>query len=65
MGNAEPLLEKNIHPTVIVSGYLRALEDSLKLLDDVAAVHFSRDQRDYLTPVPPTELAAHELNESI
>ena len=33
---AEPLLEKNIHPTVIVSGYLRALEDAVKLLDDIA-----------------------------
>merc|ERR1712167_446593 len=33
---AEPLLEKNIHPTVIVSGYLRAMEDSLALLNDIA-----------------------------
>ncbi|CAD7958791.1 unnamed protein product [Amoebophrya sp. A25] len=33
---AEPLLEKNIHPTVIVQGYLRALEDSLRLLEQVA-----------------------------
>eukprot|EP00392_Amoebophrya_sp_AT5.2_P010626 g10691.t1 len=33
---AEPLLEKNIHPTVIVQGYLKALEDSLKLLEQIA-----------------------------
>ena len=33
---AEPLLDKNIHPTLIVRGYLQALESVLKLLDDVA-----------------------------
>lgn len=27
---AEPLLERNIHPTVLVRGYSRALEDALK-----------------------------------
>merc|ERR1719231_2033887 len=32
LGVAEPLLEKNIHPTVIVSGYMKALEDALKIL---------------------------------
>ena len=28
---AQPLLEKNLHPTVIVRGYLAALEDSVKV----------------------------------
>ena len=27
---AEPFLEKNLHPTVIVRGFLRALEDGIK-----------------------------------
>mmetsp|Transcript_11141 Transcript_11141/g.19471 ORF Transcript_11141/g.19471 Transcript_11141/m.19471 type:complete len:561 (-) Transcript_11141:423-2105(-) len=30
---AEPLLERNLHPTVIVRGYTRALEDALKVVD--------------------------------
>lgn len=33
---AEPLLEKNLHPTVIVRGYIRALEDALSVTDDIA-----------------------------
>merc|ERR1719458_443654 len=33
---AEPLLEKKLHPTLIVSGYMRALDDALELLKNVA-----------------------------
>lgn len=42
---AEPLLDKNIHPTVIVQGYLRALEDSLKLLNEIAIPIDSSSQK--------------------
>jgi len=43
---AEPLLEKNIHPTLIVSGYLRALEDAMKLLEDIAIPINSADPKE-------------------
>ena len=33
---AEPFLERNVHPTVIIRGYMRALEDALKIMDEVA-----------------------------
>mmetsp|Transcript_40831 Transcript_40831/g.81175 ORF Transcript_40831/g.81175 Transcript_40831/m.81175 type:complete len:557 (-) Transcript_40831:74-1744(-) len=33
---AEPLLEKKLHPTVIVSGYMQALEDALSELKAIA-----------------------------
>lgn len=33
---AEPFLEKNIHPTVIIRGYFRALEDAIGILDKMA-----------------------------
>jgi hypothetical protein len=33
---AEPLLEKNIHPTVIVRGYFKALADAIKCLEEIA-----------------------------
>lgn len=33
---ARPFIEKNIHPTDIVSGYFKALEDSIKILDEIA-----------------------------
>lgn len=48
---AEPLLEKNIHPTIIVSAYLAALEDALKLLDDVAIPIDARNQQELVDTV--------------
>merc|ERR1719390_47652 len=33
---AEPLLEKNIHPTQIVSGYMTALTDALEIMKTIA-----------------------------
>lgn len=36
MNSARPFIEKNIHPTIIVSGYYQALEIALKVLDDIA-----------------------------
>lgn len=33
---AEELLDKNIHPTIIVSGYRRATENALKILDEIS-----------------------------
>jgi len=33
---AEPLLEKKIHPTLIVSGYMRALDDALSIMKEIA-----------------------------
>jgi T-complex protein 1 subunit gamma len=29
--SAEPLLERHMHPTVLVRGYTRALEDAIKV----------------------------------
>jgi len=37
LGVAEPLLEKKLHPTLIVSGYMKALEDALELLKGIAS----------------------------
>jgi len=36
LGVAEPLLEKKLHPTLIVSGYMKALDDALELLKGMA-----------------------------
>merc|ERR1719493_406154 len=36
LGVAEPLLEKKLHPTLIVSGYMQALNDALKELKEIA-----------------------------
>jgi T-complex protein 1 subunit gamma len=36
LGVAEPLLEKKIHPTLIVTAYMKALEDSLEIMKSIA-----------------------------
>merc|ERR1719197_231347 len=36
LSRAEPLLEKKLHPTLIVSGYMQALDDALKMLKEIA-----------------------------
>ena len=33
---AEPFLEQNLHPTVIVRGFMRALEDAIATVDSLA-----------------------------
>ena len=33
---AEPFLEQNLHPTVIIRGYIRALEAAIKVIDQLA-----------------------------
>merc|ERR1719171_280479 len=36
LGVAEPLIEKKLHPTLIVSGYLQALDDAIKIMQKIA-----------------------------
>merc|ERR1719262_1584858 len=36
LGVAEPLIDKKLHPTLIVSGYMKALEDALKIMEELA-----------------------------
>jgi T-complex protein 1 subunit gamma len=33
---AEPFLERNLHPTVVIRGYVRALEDAVAIIDEIA-----------------------------
>eukprot|EP00921_Rhytidocystis_pertsovi_P026000 GHVQ01041979.1.p1 GENE.GHVQ01041979.1~~GHVQ01041979.1.p1 ORF type:complete len:560 (+),score=90.20 GHVQ01041979.1:495-2174(+) len=40
----EPLLKRNMHPTVIVAGLMKALEDSLKVLDSISVTIDSSDE---------------------
>jgi len=36
LAKSEPLLERQVHPTVICNGYLKALDDAVKALDELA-----------------------------
>lgn len=34
--NAEELMDKNIHPTLIISGYKKAMEEAMRIVDEIA-----------------------------
>lgn len=53
--NAEEMLDKNIHPTTIVSGYRKASEEAIKILRKVA-VDVSIDDRETLKKVASTSM---------
>ena len=38
MGMAEPLLNRNFHPTVIVSGYCKALQKALEVCSQICRI---------------------------
>jgi thermosome len=41
---AQDLLEKKIHPTIVVAGYQKAAEESSKILDEIAVTMEGRDK---------------------
>jgi len=42
---AKPFIEKKIHPTVVVSGFYKALEDALKFLEEVSLTIDINDEK--------------------
>ncbi|MEM1768852.1 MAG: TCP-1/cpn60 chaperonin family protein, partial [Desulfurococcaceae archaeon] len=61
---AEELLAKNIHPTVIISGYRKALEEALRILDDISEpIDINNDE--ILKKVAKTSLTSKAVREAI
>ena len=54
---AEELLDKNVHPTIIVDGYKQASDRALKILDDIA-IKVSPTDREMLKKVAITSMAS-------
>jgi thermosome len=52
---AEELLDKDVHPTVIVDGYSKAARKAMEALDDIAE-KVSPDNRDWLVKVARTSM---------
>lgn len=48
---AEPFLERNIHPTVIIRGFFKALEDVTEILDKLAVKVDYNDRAELLKVV--------------
>jgi len=60
---AEDLVNKNIHPTVIISGFRKAMEEALKVLDEIAVpIDISND--DVLKKVARTSLTSKAVHDA-
>ena len=57
LGKAEDLIEKNVHPTVIIDGYRKAADKALETLEKMA-IPVSSTDREWLKKVATTSMAS-------
>ncbi|MEM3715658.1 MAG: thermosome subunit beta [Candidatus Bathyarchaeia archaeon] len=63
LNKAEELLNKNIHPTVIIDGYRKAADKALEVLEKIA-ISVDPQDRDALKKVAMTAMASKLVSES-
>ena len=57
LGKAEELIEKNVHPTIIIDGYKKAAEKALEILDRIA-LKIDPTDKEFLMKVAMTSMAS-------
>ncbi len=57
LGKAEELIEKNVHPIIIIDGYKKAAEKALEILDKIA-IPLEPTDREYLKKIATTSMAS-------
>lgn len=63
LGKAEDLIEKNVHPTVIIDGYRKAAEKALETLEKIA-IHVKPNEQEFLEKVAITSMASKLVAEN-
>jgi thermosome len=63
LNKAEELLNKNVHPTVIIEGYRRAAEKALEALENVA-IKIDPTDKEFLKKVAMTSMASKIVSEN-
>ncbi len=63
LGNAQDLIEKNVHPTVIIDGYRKAADKALETLEKIAIPVRSTDKM-FIEKVAMTSMASKLVAES-
>ena len=63
LGKAEDLINKNVHPTVIIDGYRKAANKALEMLETIAITIEPRDKM-YLKKVAMTSMASKLVAEN-
>jgi archaeal chaperonin len=57
LNKAQELIERNVHPTIIIDGYRKASEKALEVLESIA-IKVDLDSTDYLKKVAMTSMAS-------
>jgi thermosome len=57
LNKAQELIEKNVHPTIIIDGYRKAQEKALEILEKIA-ISVDLNSQDYLKKVATTSMAS-------
>ena len=63
LGKAEDLIEKNVHPTVIIDGYRKAAEKALEVLEKIA-ISVKPNEKEFLEKVAVTSMASKLVAEN-
>jgi len=63
LGKAEGLINKGVHPTVIVEGYIKAADKALETLESIA-IPVKPSGKEYLKKVAATSMASKLVSES-
>jgi thermosome len=63
LGKAEDLIDKNVHPTVIIDGYKKAADKALEMLETIAITIEPKD-KGYLKKVAMTSMASKLVAEN-
>ncbi|RJS77515.1 thermosome subunit, partial [Candidatus Bathyarchaeota archaeon] len=63
LGKAEELIDKNVHPTVIIDGYRKAAEKALEVLEEIA-IPVNPLDRGFLKKVAMTSMASKIVAEN-
>ena len=63
LGKAEDLIEKNVHPTVIIDGYRKAAQKALEILEKIA-IPVKPDEKEFLVKVAITSMASKLVAEN-
>jgi thermosome len=62
LGKAEDLIEKNVHPTVIIDGYRKAAEKALETLEKIA-ISVGSTEKSWIKKVAITSMASKLVSE--
>ena len=63
LGKAEELINKNVHPTIIIDGYRKAAEKALEILEEIA-IPVDPTDKEFLKKVAMTSMASKLVSEN-